>query len=72
MADDEIIIRISRTKARAFGRKRWKGVSKDKRREFASTGGKTAWADLSPEERSTIMKARAAKRKKRRPKERQP
>jgi hypothetical protein len=44
------------------GRKRWKGVKKGEHRAISSKGGQSAWATLSPEERSAEMKRRAAKR----------
>jgi hypothetical protein len=48
------------------GRKRWKGVKKDEHRAISSKGGQSAWASMTPEERSAEMKRRAAKRKKKR------
>ena len=46
------------------GKKRWKGVRKKEHREISAKGGQSAWAGMTPEERSAEMKRRAAKRKK--------
>jgi hypothetical protein len=41
------------------GRKRWRGVGKEEHRAIASKGGKTSWANMTPEERSAENKRRA-------------
>ena len=52
-----------------MGRRRWAGVAEEKRREelskIQSKGGRSAWAKMTPEERSAEMKRRAAKRRQR-------
>lgn len=52
-----------------MGRRRWAGTTEEERREtmtdLGSSGGRSAWAKLSPEERSAEMKRRAAKRSRR-------
>ncbi len=52
-----------------MGRRRWAGTTEEERRDamapIVSSGGRAAWAKLSPEERSAEMKRRAAKRQRR-------
>lgn len=49
-----------------LGRRRWAGVEEAERQEamtaIASSGGRSAWAKLTPEQRSEEMRRRAAKR----------
>jgi len=61
---DEIVIVRKRSFFREIGRKQWEGKTKQEKHDFASSGGKSAWASLSPTERSAVMKERAKKRKK--------
>ncbi len=63
---DDVVIVIPRAKLQAAGRKRWKGVPKADRQQFASERAKAYWASLSPKERSAEMKRRAKVRKTRR------
>jgi len=49
-----------------MGRRRGKKLPPERRREIASMGGKSSWADLTPEERSVEMKRRAKVRKRKR------
>jgi len=47
----------------AMGRRRWEGVAEEERRQVMGAGGRSAWAKLTPEERSAEMRRRAAKRR---------
>jgi hypothetical protein len=60
--DDHEFIIIPRETFRAAGRKRWLGVPKSERKKITSAMGKSAWAKLTPEQRSVEMKRRAALR----------
>jgi len=51
--------------ARALARRRWAGSSAEERAKFASSGGRSAWASMTAQQRSAEMKRRAAKRRKR-------
>jgi hypothetical protein len=50
-----------------LARKRWEGTSEAERQQMmaaaGSKGGRSAWAELTPAERSAEMKRRAAKRR---------
>jgi len=46
------------------GRKRWRGVKKKDHLAVSAKGGKSAWASMTPEERSAEMKRRAEVRAK--------
>ncbi len=48
--------------------RRAKKLTPERRQEISSMGGKSSWADLSPEERSAEMKRRAVVRKRNRAK----
>ncbi len=52
-----------------MGKRRWAGTTEAERREkmtgIGSSGGRAAWAKLTPEERSEEMRRRAAKRRRR-------
>jgi hypothetical protein len=48
--------------ARALGSRRWKGTTAEERAAITGSGGRTAWAGVSPEERTAEMKRRAAVR----------
>jgi hypothetical protein len=50
----------------AMARRRWEDVSEEERRQVTAAGGRTAWASMTPEERSAEMRRRAAKRRPRR------
>lgn len=54
--------------AAEMARRRWRGTTAAERTEMmteaGAKGGASAWAKMSPEERSAEMKRRAAKRKK--------
>jgi hypothetical protein len=52
------------TTTKEAGRKRWRGVKKQEHLAVSSKGGASAWASMTPEERSAEMKRRAKKRKK--------
>ena len=47
------------TTTKQAGRKRWKGVSPQRRKELMKTASRKYWDSLSPEERSAEMKRRA-------------
>ncbi len=47
----------------AMARRRWESIPDDERRRITGAGGRSAWADLTPEERSAEMQRRAAKRR---------
>jgi hypothetical protein len=47
------------------GRKRWKKLTPKESSELHAKAAAAFWAPLAPEERSALMKARAAKRKRR-------
>ena len=52
--------------AAALARRRWAQATAEERAAFGAAGGRggrAAWAGLSAEERSEIMRARAAKRR---------
>jgi hypothetical protein len=61
--DIRIVITIPRSRLKAAGRKRWKGVEKKERSRILSAAGKASWADLTSEQRSVEMKRRARVRK---------
>jgi hypothetical protein len=48
------------------GKRRWMGVGKKARQEFAKANSRTYWDNLSPEQRSAEMKRRAQVRKRNR------
>jgi hypothetical protein len=54
---------IMRRAMSEMARLRNKKLTPQQRREIASMGGKSSWADLTPEERSVEMKRRARIRK---------
>jgi hypothetical protein len=54
-----------RDAAAILGKKRWRGTSAEERSEFMRQASRIYWDSLGPEERSRIMKERAAKRDKR-------
>ncbi len=47
----------------AMARRRWKEVPEEERRRITGAGGRTAWASMTPEERSAEMRRRAVKRR---------
>jgi hypothetical protein len=53
------------TTTKQAGRKRWRNVSVEERKELMSEASRAFWDALSPEQRSAEMKRRAKKRKKR-------
>jgi hypothetical protein len=57
-------LRFDMTTTKEAGRKRWRGVKKQEHLAVSSKGGASAWASMTPAERSAEMKRRAAKRKK--------
>jgi|HubBroStandDraft_6_1064221.scaffolds.fasta_scaffold1099586_2 hypothetical protein len=64
--EDVVVIVIPRTKLKAGGRKRWKGVEKKERSRILSAAGRATWANFTPEERSVEMKRRAKVRERNR------
>jgi hypothetical protein len=47
----------------AMGRRRWANVAEEDRQKITGAGGRSAWASMTPEERSAEMRRRAAKRR---------
>jgi len=47
---------------RAFGRRRWDGVSAEERANYLGGLARARWASMTPEERSAEMRRRATKR----------
>lgn len=45
----------------ALGKLRWKTLTAKQRKEITAQGGKNAWANVSPEERSRMMSERRKK-----------
>lgn len=64
--EDVVVIVIPRTKLKAGGRKRWKGVEKQERSRILSAAGKATWANFTSKERSVEMKRRARVRERNR------
>lgn len=61
--------RLGSLAAADMGRRRWAGTTEAERTEAmsaaGSSGGRSAWAKLTPEQRSEEMRRRAAKRRRR-------
>jgi hypothetical protein len=51
---------------RRLREKRWRGATKEERRDAASHAGRAYWANLTRKQRSVEMKRRAAVRKRNR------
>ena len=51
---------------RRMREKRWRNATKEERQKATSLAGRAAWANLTPEERSVVMKRRAQVRERKR------